>query len=241
MNTLEVQKMLDALLMIIPAVVAVVASVVGVLVAVDQLTQRARMRRIAEWSKELAEEEQNPDRSEVLLRVKTWATGYVLATVMVPARLFLEAAAWCFAVPALVIWTSSNWTSISVPLLLAGFATLLLNLRRAMRSYFERYRIAAEYFRDGKVVAPRLTILFQMEGGTRGEFLWSALLAGGIVAASVGTGLLVGDDPHQAGALLFVVGLGVGSMGVALIRRVTPPLLHAGFHPHLREESSPTT
>jgi hypothetical protein len=241
MNTPEVRAMLDALLTVIPALVAVVASVVGVLVAIDQLTQRARMRRITEWSKELAEEEKNPDRSEVLLRVKTWATGYVLATVLVPARLFLEAAIYCLVVPAMVIWTASNWTSLSLSVVFAGLATLWVALRRAIRSYLERYRIAAEYFRDGKVVAPRLTILYQMEGGTRPEFLWSALLAGGIVVAGVGTGLLLGDDPNQTGALLFVIGLGLGSIGVALIRRATPPLLHGGSLLHLREESSPAT
>ncbi|XAS69856.1 hypothetical protein V3C33_20715 (plasmid) [Micrococcaceae bacterium Sec5.7] len=240
MNTQEVRAMLDALLTAIPAVVAVVASVVGVLVAIDQLTQRARMRRIAEWSKALAEEEKSPDRSEVLLRVKTWATGYVLATVLVPARLFLEAAFYCLAVPAMVIWTVSTWTSLSLSVVLAGFAALWVPLRRAIRSYLERYRIAAEYFRDGKVVAPRLTILYQMEGGTRPEFLWSALLAGGIVAASVGTGLLVGDAKNQAGALLFVIGLGLSSIGVAFIRRATPPLLHGGTHLHQSKESSPT-
>ncbi|MCH6472414.1 hypothetical protein [Sinomonas terrae] len=233
MNNPGLQATWDTLMNIAPSLVAVVASAVSIVVAVDQLTQRARMRRLAEWAKDLAEGEADPNRSAVLLQVQRWAAGYALATVMVPARLFLEATITCFGVTVvqIAVGASSSGTPVMWPAAVAGFVSAWLPLRRALRSYLERYRIASEYFRGIEVAAPKLSILFQMEGGTRSEFVTSAVLAAGIVVVGVGAGVMLGNET-QYGLMLLVIGLSVSGLGLTLVRRIAPPMLHAANRPH---------
>lgn len=102
-------------LAVLAPVAAAVASAVGVLVALEQLTLRARVRRIAEWSSQLAGDETNAARKTALLRTRTWASGQLLASVLVPARHYLEGLAWGLGGPAMVALTPTGQGGLVLP------------------------------------------------------------------------------------------------------------------------------
>lgn len=202
---------------------AVVASLVGVAVALDQLTQRSRMRRIATWSSELAEAEHNENRLAALNSIRRWAAAWAVATVLVPARYYAEVTVWSMAVPVMLAWRVD---SVGIGyLVLIGCGVLWPTLRRGIRVHLERYRVAAEYAAGVPVEPPSLAILYQMEGGTRREFLWAGLLAVGITLGSLSTGQLARDPSNGWWALGVVGGVGLAAIGLSFVRRATPPIL----------------
>lgn len=215
--------MKDILAAIVPAVAAA-ASLAAIALAIEQLTQRSRMRRIAEWTKLLATDEANANRVAALARIRAWASGWVVATVMVPGRLFAEAALWLAAVPYMII--SQARSSSLAPLALFGASTLWLVFRRAIRVYLERYRIAAEYFYGAEVEPMEMTILYAMEGGTRAEFAWAALLSLGVTGTALGVALLIRSSDAPWGAIAIVVGLSVLGLARTRIRKHAPSVLH---------------
>ncbi|WP_251153301.1 hypothetical protein [Cellulosimicrobium sp. Marseille-Q4280] len=206
-------------------VVAAVASIVALLVAVDQLTQRSRMRRVAEWTKQLADGEANDHRTEALQQLRAMATAHMVASVMVPPRYYVETILMVVAVPFVVIRTYDSTDVVGV--FLSGVAASWLTLRRGIRVHLERYRIAAEYWRGEEVSPPKLTMLYQVEGGTRSEFVWAILLAVGLCTASLGTAEVIESRSSLVGLLTAVLGVGLVSIGAGAVRRKTPPLLHS--------------
>lgn len=221
---------MDDVLRVAAPLVAAIASVVGVIIALDQLTQRGRMRRVSEWSKALAEGEQDRERQAVLTQVRTWAAAHMVASVMVPGRFYLEPALWLVAVPVAIVATarpdafgSGAWWK------WATYVVLLWHpFRRGIRVHMERYRIANEYFLGRVVHPPRLGIVDLMEGGTRSEFWWSAVLAVGTVAGSLGVAVFATDRNAPVGPLLALSGAALIWWGVSALRSRTPVLLAAG-------------
>jgi len=203
---------------------AAVASVVGVLVALDQLTQRTRMRRIAEWSKELADGEKDTERQVALARLQTWATGQLVASVMVPGRFYLESVLWAAAIPVVVVRLPDSADAVAATLV-ACFVALSLTLRRGIRTHLERHRVASEFFNGEQVTLPAVDMLHQMEGGTRVEFVLGLILGAAVVAVSLGVRLVMHDTSSLAGPLLVVTGLGLAGIGVGGIRRLAPPFM----------------
>lgn len=216
--------MKDLLTAIAPAAAAA-ASLAAIAVAIEQFTQRSRMRRIAEWTKLLANDETNTNRVAALAQIRAWAAGRVVATVMVPGRLFAEAALWLGVVPYMIIAQARSSSLAALALL--GAVTLWLVFRRAIRVYLERYRIASEYFRGADVEPMEMTILFAMEGGTRAEFAWAALLSIGVTGTALGVALLIRSPTAPWGALAIVGGLGVAELARTLVRKHTPSVLHS--------------
>ncbi|QTE31092.1 hypothetical protein [Pengzhenrongella sicca] len=215
---------MDQLLTILVAVTAVIASVFGVLIGLDQLTQRARMRRIAEWSRELADDEADAGRLDALAQVHAWAASQMVASVMVPARFYLEAAVWAVAAPFVIVASYGDLSTWVLGLLAVG--AIWSPMRRAIRAYLERYRIASEYFRGGKMTSPNLSMLHLMEGGTRAEFLWAVLIALGLVGLSVSAGALVAKDENSWPLYVALGSVGAAWLAVDAVRARTPRLLY---------------
>lgn len=93
-------------------------------------------------------------------------------------------------------------------------------VRRAVRMCVERERIRAEYIEQAKV-PPRTDTLAKMEGGTRSESGWAALLIAGFMAVAAGVTWVLADR-YNFWPLLVVVVVGVGILGLALdgVRRL---------------------
>lgn len=170
---------MDPLLTIVTAVVAVVASSVGVIVAVDQLTLRARLRRTAEATLELTKQEENENRKAVLHSIHDVAVARLAAGWTVAWWHFAEFAVW-FAIGPVALGFSAarfGWTGPVQVTLASTFPIIAIAARRSIRIYSERQRIARQYLAGVHVAPPRLGMLQQMEGGVRAEFLRARLSA----------------------------------------------------------------
>lgn len=101
---------------------------------------------------------------------------------------------------------------------LTVFLAQAFQYRRTIRLYLERQRCAVEYYENQAIQPAHIGILFQMEGGTRKEFLWACIVSAELTAASL---LLAGYIPHGHNImLLFAIGVGAGAVNsVADIRR----------------------
>jgi hypothetical protein len=213
--------LMENLLNTLGAVLAILVSLVGIVVALDQLTARARLRRTAEWSSELIKDEENSHRVELLRHIHTRAVAGLVANTLVPARYFLEGMVWILLAPSIVISTvRSEAPDMGIIFVCFIAATsIYLPLRRGIRCYAERIRIQQTYY-SGKtpLLSPRLDMLGQMEGGTRREFSLAVLLSLGLILVSLALAwLTVGSLGASTWALGFL-GLGLLIIGTNLVR-----------------------
>lgn len=172
------------------AVLAVGATVLGLVVGLGQFSGAARARRTIEWTSEALSIETDPARQNILVRLKLRAQGYLIAAQYVPWWRFSEVISWTLLSPAVVILTSSRDTPTSTITLglLVGTTNLTLVIRRGIRLYAERMRVAYQFTAGGSDVEPvKVSILAQMEGGTRREFLLGLVCS----IAIMGTGGLL--------------------------------------------------
>lgn len=183
----------------LPAVgasLAAIATLVGIAAAIDQLTLPARLRRLEAWSRAAHESETDDERKSALRMIRSVATARLVGAAYVPVMYFIEAVLWTGLAPlsvAAAFAASSPW---SERLGAASFTLIVLALvlRRAIRLYLERQRIAREYFDGQAVKPPGLDLLHQMEGGTRREFVLALVFAVTITAASAGLGEMLSGN-----------------------------------------------
>lgn len=194
---------------IIAALVAVIASSVGVIVAVDQLTLRSRLRRTAEATEELAKHEDNANRLAALRSIHDVAIARLVAGWAVPWWRFAEFAVWFVLGPVTLALTAARqgWTGTVQTILVTNIVIVSLVARRGIRIYLERQRIAREYLTGADVAPPRLGMLQQMEGGTLSEFVMGAVISAGASLAALGVGLLVHDINTPWGFLCLLPGI----------------------------------
>ncbi|MFC4783288.1 hypothetical protein ACT8ZV_02360 [Nocardioides sp. MAHUQ-72] len=191
---------------------AVTASAVGVIVGVEQLTLRARLRKTIESAKTLAEPEEG-ERAVVLKSIHDVAVARLIAGWLVPGWRFAEAIVWLIGAPialGVTVWHDGLKKD---TLLFAGvvLVSLALSNRRGLRLLFERQRIAHEYLGSRKVGPPRIELMHQLEGGTRKEFLFGAMGSLGATLLALGAGALAHDPEHGWPVVLLI--LGVFSLG----------------------------
>lgn len=201
---------------------AAAASFAALALTIEQFTQRSRMRRIAEWTTLQATDEANANRAAALGRIRAWAAGQVVATIMVPGRFFTETAIWLAVVPYVVI--SQARSSNLVPAALFGAFVMWVPFRRAIRVYLERYRIVSEYFR-GASVEPMKTP-YELGGGPRSELAWAGLLSIGTSAIAFGIALLIRSSSAPWGEFAIVAGSFAIAVAGEQIRKRTPPVLN---------------
>lgn len=181
---------------VIGASLAALATLVGIVAAIDQLTLPARLRRLEAWSRAAHESETDDERKSALHMIRSVATARLVGAAYVPVIYFIEAVFWTGFAPVGVVAafaTSSPW---SERLGAAAFtvSVLALVLRRAVRLYLERQRVAREYFAGQAVKPPGLDLLHQMEGGTRREFVHALVFAVTITAASASLGEMLSGN-----------------------------------------------
>jgi hypothetical protein len=200
------------LLTIIGAMVALVATSVGVIAAIEQLTLRARLRRTAELAHILAEQEDNQRRRTVLRSVHDVAVARLASGWLVPWWRFTQFALLFVLGPLAVGWLAAQggWIGSLAWLILTNFLLVGIMARRGVRLYLERQRVARDYIAGAEVAPPRLGMLELMEGGAVGkEYVVAALISAGTTLVGVSVGLLIHDPNAGWTILLIVVGLAI--------------------------------
>lgn len=207
----------DYSLTAIGTVVGLIAASVGALVAVEQLTLPARLRRLEAWARAAAEGEENDARKAVLGRIRSNATARLVSGHHVPAAYLIEG----------VVWTVMGFTFIYQAMTVRGapsvwvaaisvWIPLSIGARRSLRAYLERQRIAREFAAGvDKIDPPGLDILSLMEGGTRREFV--AALAYGFFVCALAVSLGLAQEPDRADiATIGIITSLLGLFGFAL-------------------------
>ncbi len=180
---------------------------------------RTRLRKTAEMAKVLAEHEEG-ERAAALHAVREVAVARLLSGWLIPSWRLAEFAIWLLGAPialGLLVWqdgfTKEAWV-------FSGFVFVAVGLtnRRGLRLILERQRIARQYVDSEKVMAPRVGIMHQMEGGTRREFLFGALGSSGAALLAMGVGGLAHDPETGWPVALLVSGMGILSLPYEFVR-----------------------
>lgn len=170
---------------------AAVASFAGLLVGIEQLTLRARMRRISKWSEELAAKEAAADRLDVLQKLHIWSTSSVVASTVVPSRYFAESVLWAVGGFLFVLVSVLEGTALNI--MIPASATLVVAqtffFRRGVWVMRERHRVAREFQGGQPLSPPRLQSYHRAEFGPRMDFARSLLLSVGINLSALGFAL----------------------------------------------------
>ena len=194
-------------------VVTALTGLIAAAVAATQLSYRYRMMRTATWAQEQVSSATG-ERKQHLEDMQRWAQSEVVAATMIPAKVFVEP-----------LFTATLFLLIPIlhnpplyPFALTAFLAQALQYRRTIRLYLERQRCAIDYY-EGRTVQPaHIGLLFQMEGGTRREFLWASIVSAELTAVSL---LLARYIHHEHKTMLpLAIGVCVGVISsVADIRR----------------------
>lgn len=202
---------MESALTIIGTVIAVVASGVGVIAAVGQLTLRARLRRTVDLTTALIEQETDLERKTVLRSIRDVAVARLAAGWLLPWWRFTEATAWLVGGPTSLGWTitTQGWGGTSATGVFFNFVAVGMACRRGVRLYLERQRVARDYLIGAKMTPARVGLLEQMEGGVRAEFVVAALISAGTTLVAVGVGLFLHDRTFGWSVGLAVLGVAV--------------------------------
>ena len=214
-------------LTIIGALVALVATSVGVIAAIEQLTLPARLRRTAELAQALAEHEEDEQRQTVLRSIHDVAVARLVAGWLLPWRRFSEFAVTFLGMPFVVGGTvaGTGWNGFSLMLTLLCFVVVTATTSRGVGLYLVRQRIAGEYLTGSKITPPSPGLLRQMEGGLRAEFIVGALGSAGITLAAAGVGTLLHAPDTSWAIVVIVFGLIIAWLPVNWLRaRAVRPL-----------------
>jgi hypothetical protein len=210
---IDVGSAFETLAKVLPATVALI----GLIVAVSQFSLGARLRRRQTWLREEITFETDSHRIFHLESMLRSASASLVANLLVPSKYLIETAVWLVLSPtlvSLVLSQAPNPINVIVTLF-SAWTSLAIPLRRGMRVYSERRRIAFAYRNGGRpIAAPRLDLLAQMEGGARIEFLQSFTLALFMICLSGGISLLIQGVPFESSIL--VAGIGGGGAWVVL-------------------------
>lgn len=191
-------------------VVGLIGASVAALVAVEQLTLPARLRRLEAWARTAAESEDDDARKAVLVRIRSNATARLVAGHHVPAAYLVEGVFWT-ALGLLILQQSIREPEHASPWILVPFVfvSVATAVRRSIRVYRERQRIAREFAAGmDEIKPPALDMLNQMEGGTRVEFV--AALGYALAVCILGTsfGVLQHDNGQGWGVAGLMLGCG---------------------------------
>lgn len=199
---------------------AALASLVGVAVAVDQFTLRARMRRVVAWTNELLDVEEDVHRRGALVRIRDLAAASMVASVLVPARHVAEGLVWLMVGGYVVVqgFVLHQGVGDALATLVAAYFASIFGIVRAVRMYVERERVKAEYLDAVDVVPPRTDMLAKAEGGTRAEFGWAALLLAGVLGVTSGIGWLFSGERTFWPVGVVIVAISVLSSAVTGVR-----------------------
>lgn len=202
---------------------AVATALLGLITGAAQFTGKARARRALDWASSAMAAEQNEQRKEALERIRATSLGYLVSAHHVPLWRFAEHIFWLLIGPPLIftLVTSATDPLSFVSVFLSYVVTMLLLARRALRLYSERLRIAHRFSSGLEFVEPKLGMMDQMEGGTRGEFGIGALSSFSLATVSVVTASIIESGMDDNGLLLLALMLtmGVGWLSIVLARR----------------------
>jgi hypothetical protein len=189
-QSIELGSALETLL----RVVAVIIPIVGLIIATQQLTLGARLRRRQTWLREELSHEKDTHRIFLLDSVLGRASASLVASVLVPNKYLIDSVFWLVYAAALVFLSFARSTTVTdvIGAIFFALIALTLSLRRGIRVYSERRRIAFAYRTGGRPIAsPKLDIVAQIEGGTRLEFLHAFLLSLFVICLAAGISLYV--------------------------------------------------
>jgi hypothetical protein len=173
----------QSVLTIIGAVVALAATSVGVIAAIEQLTVRARLRRTAELAQALSGHENDPERQTVLRSVHDVAVARLVSGWLLPWWRFSEFMIALVVLPVVVGGTMAvnGWIGPSWIVVATCFVFLTIATRRGIRLYLERQRVASEYLSGAKITPPRIGVWIMVGGGRIGaEYFAAASVSAGL-------------------------------------------------------------
>lgn len=197
---------------------AVLVSLVGLVVAVNQFTLPSILRGREKWLRETLAAETNEHRRVLLQAQLIRTTARLVGRLLLPARRYAEIMFWLILTPVQAyLWTfnSPNWLSAVNTI---AFSVVFLGnaIRRGIRLLAERFRVVHEYEAGSQTIRPpRTGMLAQMEGGTRKEFRFGFLLALFANLTSVGVALIFANQ------IAWGIGIGIGGLaGVIVLVRL---------------------
>lgn len=185
---------------------AAVATLVGIFGALEGLTVRARLRRRSLVADELAKMDPSPRRREALHEVRDVGLARLLAAWHIPTWRFVQPVATVIVMPtflAFFVYISDEKREAAVFACLS-LVLLTIQSRRLVRLVTERQRISLAFARREAIQPARLSLGDDIEYPRR-EWVLAIMAAAGLVAASIGAGLLVrGTSDANGLGLLFV-------------------------------------
>ena len=213
---------METTLQLAAAIIAVVASGVGVVVAVDQLTLRTRLRRTEAWARESAAAEADGHRTSALEAIRLRSVASLVGGHAVPLRYL----ATTLVTPAMSVGLLVSVLRRDEPtfpdlaaLLLLSFVTCGVEFRRAVHFYLERRQVVNAYLAGGRdVPGPRIDMSNTMEGRVQTEFAAALALSVGLNGALVGAGMLYLDEQVALGLPLILAGAGAAWLSLWWVR-----------------------
>lgn len=198
------------LLSVLGPALAAMASVLGIVLAVEQLTVASRLRRTARLARELAEPESDEERRKVLQSVHEVAVARLVAGWLVPGWQFIPALVFALSGPAVVgIGVAVDTLNLDISgfsVATAGFVLCAFGARTCIGLIVVRQRAAREYL-SGSTSTLTRSVLIEPRGGTKLDLLGACIGLGGVVLATGIGGLL--HDPENV-KLWHVVAIGLG-------------------------------
>lgn len=159
-------------------------AVVGLLVALDQLSLGVRLRRRADWAYKLSQKEWW-NRRKILEDIYHKANGKVIAATLIPlTRMFLPTLVIAFFFFALTILLMQNEDPIKYTLLVSLGSLPLFNY--VLQFLLERARITSQYEADQPVEVRDTSFAHSLLSGGKLEWLLCVMLSAGL------TGLIWG-------------------------------------------------
>lgn len=192
---------MNDLLKLAGPIIGVIAAGIGLVVTVDQLTARTRLRKTETWAREALVGENNDHRKAYLTDLHLKSVAGVVGTIEVPVRYYFDA----LLTPAATGWVVISTLGVGarpsaqsiITMVLFSLVLTLAGFRRCVRLYLERRRVVNDYVAaDHAMQGPKRDLLELMEGGTRREFVAAFGYSAAVTFAFCGASAYVqgGDD-----------------------------------------------
>lgn len=208
------------LLNALATIVAVMASVVGIVGAIDQLTAGSRHRRFSQFLQaSIQGGDVSPAQRDVLVSLHQETVAKLVARSAVPGwRLAPELLTWFGSLLVAMVFgqawflpPSGQWVVPVVALGAGGFATP--SLRRVIRLMHERRRVADDFVAGTVPIRPRIEGNELSEGRRFLEYVLAGLLGlGSVLGAAAFSAMTV--DPAATGPTWYLMA-GAGSCLIA--------------------------
>lgn len=153
------KTILKSLLESIGGVAAVVTPLVGLFIAISQITLTHRMRQRAEWAKKALQDEGCASRRDSLKRIERWSNGAIVAATFVPGYVIIcwLAVLFSFSVFLVVLFRNADDNLLThFRIASIGFFFITMMVITPVESLLARRRITLQFYQGETVDSPRV-------------------------------------------------------------------------------------